>query len=573
MILLYVLSFLLPFIGSFAFFKLNKFFLPFLLFLFIPSLINLIISPAVEFSQINYSFFLLKGAFKIDKISEVFLFFTVIIWLVSGVFANFYFEDKLKKKMFFFYYSLTFAGNVGLILAYDTVLFVTMFSLMTFASYGLIIIEKTKEALFASKVYIWMAILGELFITAALILAYFINKSTIFSEMVYFADKTTLSNLYFICVMLGFGVKAGIFLLHMWLPLAHPAAPYPASAVLSGVMIKAGLLGWIRFLPPFMETLIPLVIFFAYVGIITYYYAVFVGIMQKDIKTLLAYSSISQMGLILLAFLGGYVTGKATFSLASVLVFALHHSFTKAGLFLGVRGFVLSDRKAANFIGLLCLIFLSLSLAGFPFTSGAIAKVALKHSAHNFYAIPFESFLITLSGLTSTLLMGRFLFLFIKKKSVKTTNYYLFLISIIMTLFALFVTGFIFYFGFEKYAIESFSLHNILSSLAYITIGALIVIYFYVKNIKITILKAGDIIYPILYVLKYISNYLIFINKLWLSAVDKTISYIRDPIKYKSLGDLFLKIETVIRRYETFGFFYFLILISMFLFSLMKFYL
>jgi len=572
MSMLFILSFLLPFVGSFFYLKLKRFYLPFLFILFAPSFLILILSHFIKNIQFSYSSFLLKGAIGLDNISEVFLFFTVIIWLISGIFANFYFEEEKKKRIFFFYFFLTFSGNVGLILASDMVLFVAMFSLMTFASYGLIVIEKTKEAIFASKVYIWMAIIGELFITAALMIGYFINRSTLFSELIYFADKDTLSTFYFVCVMVGFGVKAGIFMLHMWLVLAHPAAPYPASAVLSGVMIKAGLLGWLRFLPPFTETLIPVVIFFTYIGIVTYYYAVFMGIFQKNIKVLLAYSSMSQMGLILLAFLGSYISGEHMLTYSAVLIFALHHSFTKAGLFLGVRGFVLSEHKRGNIVGLVCLIFLSLSLAGFPFSSGAVAKVALKDVAHNFYFIPFESFLLSITGITSTLLMGRFLYLFLKRKSMKATNNYLFILSVVMTLFAAFIVVFMLYFGFEKYILKVFTLSNILSSLLYITIGALISLYFYKKRIKIFIIGAGDIIYPLLYILKIFNICLEKINKLWFTTIDKTVSYVRDPIKYKNLGDLLLQIETVIRKYETFGFFYLLIFIALCLLSLLTIY-
>ena len=60
-----------------------------------------------------------------------------------------------------------------------------------------------------------------------------------------------------ILILLGFGIKAGALPLHVWLPLAHPVAPVPASAVLSGVMIKAGLLGWLRFLPVNLDMALP----------------------------------------------------------------------------------------------------------------------------------------------------------------------------------------------------------------------------------------------------------------------------------------------------------------------------
>lgn len=155
---------------------------------------------------------------------------------------------------------------------------------------------------------------------------------------------------------------------------------------------------------------------------------------------------------------------------------------------------------------------------------------------------------------------------------MKATNNYLFILSVVMTLFAAFIVVFMLYSGFEKYILKVFTLSNILSSLLYITIGALISLYFYKKRIKIFIIGAGDIIYPLLYILKIFNICLEKINKLWFTTIDKTVSYVRDPIKYKNLGDLLLQIETVIRKYETFGFFYLLIFIALCLLSLLTIY-
>ena len=101
---------------------------------------------------------------------------------------------------------------------------------------------------------------------------------------------------------LGLGVKAGVIGLHVWLPLAHPVAPAPASAVLSGAMIKAGLLGWLTVLPLGMESLSPAMMQFGNVVLVAGFAAAFgaalYGIWQSHPKAILAYSSISQMGML-----------------------------------------------------------------------------------------------------------------------------------------------------------------------------------------------------------------------------------------------------------------------------------
>jgi hydrogenase-4 component B len=101
-------------------------------------------------------------------------------------------------------------------------------------------------------------------------------------------------------LLLGLGVKAGMVPLHIWLPLAHPAAPVAASAVLSGTMIKTALLGWMRFLPVGAVALPEWGGLLAGAGTLTLLFALPIGLTQSDPKVVLAYSSISKMGLMML---------------------------------------------------------------------------------------------------------------------------------------------------------------------------------------------------------------------------------------------------------------------------------
>src|SRR5690606_7309656 len=101
-------------------------------------------------------------------------------------------------------------------------------------------------------------------------------------------------------VLAGFGIKAGALPLHVWLPLAHPAAPTPASAVLSGAMIKAGLLGWLRFLPLGLVALPGWAALLMVLGVVAVFFGAAAGAVQQDAKAVLAYSSISQMGLMII---------------------------------------------------------------------------------------------------------------------------------------------------------------------------------------------------------------------------------------------------------------------------------
>jgi formate hydrogenlyase subunit 3/multisubunit Na+/H+ antiporter MnhD subunit len=170
-------------------------------------------------------------------------------------------------------------------------------------------------------------------------------------------------------------VKAGLVPLHVWLPLAHPVAPVPASAALSGGTLKAGLVGLMAFLPAgaappgFGAALIAL-------GFAGAFGAALWGVLQRDVKVVLAYSSVSQMGLALAA-LGAMAAGMAPAgaTAAAVGLFVVHHALAKGALFLSVepglpRGAALAVAGVA-----------ALSMTGLPLTLGYAGKQALEAAA------------------------------------------------------------------------------------------------------------------------------------------------------------------------------------------------
>jgi hydrogenase-4 component B len=179
-------------------------------------------------------------------------------------------------------------------------------------------------------------------------------------------------------LLLGFGVKAGLPLLHFWLPLAHPVAPTPASAVLSGAMIKAGLLGWVLLLPlglPGQEWLGQGLVLAGAVGALG---GALLGLMQREPKTILAYSSISQMGLMTLL-VGAAVAapGEAAVMVPVIGLYALHHGLAKGALFLAT-GLARPAHRGGQALWWGLVALPGLSLAGLPLTSGAVAKLAMK---------------------------------------------------------------------------------------------------------------------------------------------------------------------------------------------------
>jgi multicomponent Na+:H+ antiporter subunit A len=158
------------------------------------------------------------------------------------------------------------------------------------------------------------------------------------------------------------------------MPLAYTAAPIPAAAVLSGAGVKAGVIGFIRFLPlevampQWGETL-------AAAGLFSAFYGVAVGITQRNPKTVLAYSSISQMGLLAAALGMGLAAGDAGAGLGASFS-AAHHVLVKGGLFLAIGLAALAGARLAPV--LIPAAVLALGLGGLPLTGGALAKLAVK---------------------------------------------------------------------------------------------------------------------------------------------------------------------------------------------------
>jgi formate hydrogenlyase subunit 3/multisubunit Na+/H+ antiporter MnhD subunit len=362
-----------------------------------------------EHTAIHLEGLLLGLRLGMDAAGRGFLFVTSLLWLVSGWFALGYLADDRRAVRFHFFWLLAMAGNFALVLAQDMLGFYAGFALMSFASYGLVIHSGTAEALYAGRIYLALVVVGELLLFAGLVILAQGAGGVEFLSLTH----QPVNGLAVLLILAGFGIKAGALPLHVWLPLAHPAAPVPASAVLSGTMIKAGLLGWLRFLPlgapgsqEFSGVLIG-------AGLAAAFFGAAVGLTQSNPKTVLAYSSISQMGLMTVG-MGAAVLGPAVApgAVAAVTLYALHHGLAKGALFLGVglAAAVTPPQRRVLGVGLLLP---ALALAGAPWTSGAVAKTALKASL-SLLPAPWPGWLdwlLPLAAVGTTLLMVRFLVL------------------------------------------------------------------------------------------------------------------------------------------------------------------
>ncbi|MBY6082778.1 complex I subunit 5 family protein [Ruegeria arenilitoris] len=346
---------------------------------------------------------LLDGArFGMDQTSQTFLLFTSLLWLLAGLFGSRYLADDPRRGRFTAFYLTAMSGSLGLNICLDPASFFVLFAVMGVSSFGLVVHDGSAEARRAARVYIALAILGETLLFVAVIKI----TGAGFTELPY--RDPAASNLVIALVLVSFGIKAGALPLHFWLPLAHPAAPIPASAVLSGAMIKAGLLGWLRFLPIGAVAAPHWGIAVVIAGLAAAFYGALVGSTKDNPKAVLAYSSISQMGLITIPIgIALAVPDAAPMAIVAALLYAVHHGLAKGTLFLGVG----MAHHAGRWRGpvFLTLLLPAAALSGLPLTSGAVAKTALKGAAVVSSWYVWLGPLMSLAAVGTTVLMARYL--------------------------------------------------------------------------------------------------------------------------------------------------------------------
>jgi multicomponent Na+:H+ antiporter subunit D len=370
---------------------------------------------AKQGAAIGMSWALLHMHLALDATGQTFMLFTALIWLFAGIYARGYLADDPRFPRFFFYFLLAMAGNFGVVLSRDMASFYLFFAMMSFCSYPLVVHYGRDESLRAGRVYIVFVVIGELALFTGMLLSTVVRGSLLFDEGVANLATTPARHVIVALFLIGFGIKTGMLPFHVWLPLAYPAAPIPAAAALSGAMIKAGVLGWLRFLPLGDAAMPNWGNACLFVGLLTALYGVVIGLTQRNAKTVLAYSSISQMGLIFLAVGAGLIDPAAWPAiLAAVLIYTLHHSLAKACLFLSV-GLAPYATGAAwrKRLWQAAFVFPALALAGAPLTIGAISKTSLKYSLAALaddWARTID-LLLPLASVGTTLLMMRFLYL------------------------------------------------------------------------------------------------------------------------------------------------------------------
>ena len=359
--------------------------------------------------------------FKTDTLGILFACLFSIIFICIAIYSRDYFHSKSHRKMFYIFLAIAWMIYMLISFAGNIVTFYVCFEFLTLSTFPMVIIDRTRESILAALKYLFYSLAGAY---CALFGLFFLCKYT---DSLEFTPGGVLSagavsehqSLLLVCAFLmivGFGVKAGMFPMHAWLPTAHPVAPSPASALLSGVIVKAGILAMIRVVFEIFGVSFLAGTWVQYTVLILAMITILMGSMvalgEQRLKKRLAYSTVSQLSYIIF---GIFLFNQTAF--AGAMLQLVSHALCKSVLFLCagaylVRGIeYVSDLNGIGYrmrMTTWCFIIASLGLIGIPPTLGAFAKWNLGTGSFA-SGIPYVSYIGPIILIISALLTAGYL--------------------------------------------------------------------------------------------------------------------------------------------------------------------
>ena len=333
--------------------------------------------------------------FRVDKLSALFVVVTTISWFLCGIYAFKYMEHEGEEIRYFGFYLLIYGILIALDFSGNLVTLYFFYELMTVTSMPLVLHNGSREAKMAALKYLFYSMAGAYLALFGIFQLNFYTSSLTFTaggtlSMNMVSGHVTILLIAVFCTLLGFGTKAGMLPLHGWLPAAHPVAPAPASAVLSSVITKGGVLALIRVVyyivgPDFIRgTWVQYA--WMTLALLTVFMGSMMAYMEKGFKKRLAYSSVSQISYIVFG-----LSVLSPVGLTGSLLHYVFHTCIKCALFLtaGIFIFHTGKTRVDEYAGigkempitLWCYTFVSLALIGIPPTSGFISKWYLAQGA------------------------------------------------------------------------------------------------------------------------------------------------------------------------------------------------
>lgn len=481
---------------------------------------------------------------RFDGFRALYAFLTATAWLLSGLFSQEYGKLLHQHGRYYSFMLLTLAGTMGVFLSSNLMTTWICFEFMSFSSYVLVAHEEDAAALKAAGSYLTYGVIGGLAILMGLLLLYHQTGTLDVDNLASACATLSFTDLLpaGLCMLAGFGAKAGMFPLHTWLPAAHPVAPAPASALLSGIIVKTGIFGialvTVNVFTGHSEAAISSDISLSVgwgnillvLAVLTMVIGGLLALFSVNLKRTLACSSMSQMGFVIFglactSFLGSHSPLAASGAILHMVNHTLFKQvlFTLAGIVIlntgslnlnDIKGF--GKGKPLLMIAYLCA---ALGIGGIPLFSGYISKTLLHEglvhymasSPSGWYTAAEWLFLFS-GGLTVAYMIKLFVVLFIDQPTkaytpaqpenahgsymTKTTTFALLLPALALPIMGLLphltmdkiATGSLSFFGGgELSGIAYFSLENLKGGLISIAIG----LFLYFVVVRLLLMKKG----------------------------------------------------------------------------------
>ena len=328
--------------------------------------------------------------FTLEGFRKVYVVITALMWLVTGQFSPEYFAHYRNRNRYYLFQLVTLGATQAIFLSADLYTTFVFFEIMSLCSYVWVAQDEKEASLRAGVTYLAVAVMGGMVLLMGIFLLYHQTGTLMLHELAAAcADKKPYAAAA--CMLVGFGAKAGAYPIHIWLPKAHPVAPAPASALLSGILTKTGIFG---ILVISCRMLVHDELWGALIlgiGVITMFLGALLALFSVNFKRTLACSSVSQIGFILVGVgMLGLLGEHNTLAARGTFLHMVNHSLFKLILFLvaavvyqnthqldlnRIRGF------GRNKPGLMfCYLMGALGIGGIPGWSGYVSKTLLHES-------------------------------------------------------------------------------------------------------------------------------------------------------------------------------------------------